>query len=355
VRLLERERLPGQHTTGRSAAFLVESYGNVVVQRLTRASRGFLENPPEGFSPVPILKPRPCLTIARAEQRQRLADATKLSLEAGARLEEVDVATAERICPVLRPGYAASAVLEPDARSIDVAALLDGFLRGLRARGGEVVKEREVTALVRAGDSWRIHCGDEQGQECYDAGVVVDAAGAWGERVGQLAGARPVGLRPLRRTAITFDPPPGANIQQWPCLIDADEEFYLKPEGAQLLASPCDETPSEPCDAQPEDLAVAQAADRVQRATTLKLESIGRRWAGLRSFVSDRVPVIGMDQERPGFFWLVGQGGFGIMTSSGAARAAAGLIVDASLPADLQAVGLAAADFSPERAALGRS
>ncbi len=351
VRVLEAEPQPGAHTTGRSAAFLVESYGNTTVQRLTRASRSFLEDPPDGFSSLPILKPRPSLTIARPDQCQRLQDHTKLAVEAGARLESVTPEVAEKLCPVLRPGHVAAAMIEPHARSIDVAALLEGFLRGLRARGGCLEKNRRVSGLRRDGDAWQVSCGEAR----YGAKVVVDAAGAWGEVVGHLAGARPVGLRPLRRTAITFDPPAGADIQSWPCLLDADEEFYLKPEGAQLLASPCDETPSEPCDAHPDDLAVARAADRVQRATTLDVRHIRRRWAGLRSFVADRSPVIGFDGALPGFFWLVGQGGFGIMTSSGAARTAAGLIVDGKLPAAIRETGLCEADLSPEREALRRT
>jgi D-arginine dehydrogenase len=352
VCLLEREPMPGLHTTGRSAAFLVESYGKPTVQRLTRAGRGFLESPPEGFTNTPILRPRPSLTIAREDQRQRLVDETKLAVEAGADLREVDLETASRMCPVLRPGYVAAAVLEPGARSIDVAALLDGYLRGFRARGGELRSNAEVTALSVAsgGTGWEVRLGDE----CLSAAVVVNAAGAWGEHVGRLAGARSIGLRPLRRTAITFDPPEGAQIQEWPCLLDADEDFYLKPEGAQLLASPCDETESEPCDAQPEDLAVALAADRVQRATTVEIRHIRRRWAGLRSFVADRAPAIGMDAELGGFFWLVGQGGFGIMTSSAAARATAGLIADGVLPEALVSAGLRESDLSPERPALHR-
>jgi D-arginine dehydrogenase len=351
VLLLERESTPGQHTTGRSAAFLVGSYGAPAVQRLTRASRSFLECPPDGFAAVPILKPRPCLTIARPDQRLRLERDTKIALEAGARLDEVSVADAERLCPVLRPGYVAAAVLEPDARSIDVAALLEGFVRGFRARGGELRAGCEVTALARRDACWEVHCGGES----FSSRVVVNAAGAWGERVGALAGLRPIGLRPLRRTAITFDPPQHADIQKWPCLLDADEDFYLKPEGAQLLASPCDETPSEPCDAEPEDLAVAEAAERVKRATTLDLAYVRRRWAGLRSFVADRIPAVGMDAAGSGFFWLVGQGGFGIMTSPAVARAAAGLIIEGVLPEDLREGGLTADALSPERPGLSRS
>ena len=345
VLLLEREALPGQHTTGRSAAFLVESYGNAAVQRLTRASRKFFQDPPDGFADGPLVMPRASLWIARPDQRLRLAAQAKQAALAGIELQAVDGDEARRLCPVLREGYAASGVVEPDAKSIDVAALLAGFLRGFRARGGQVATHAEVTGLRRQSSSWEISCASER----YTAGTVINAAGAWADRIGRLAGARRIGLRPLRRTAITFDPPQGANIQHWPCLIDADEDFYLKPEGAQLLASPCDETPSEPCDAAPDDLGVALAADRVKRATTLELRSIRRRWAGLRSFVADRSPVIGMDPECDGFCWLAGQGGFGIMTSPAAARAAAACIVDGCLPADLDELGLLPRHVSPAR------
>ena len=207
VRLLEAERHPGSHTTGRSAAFLVESYGNPVVQRLTRAGRGFLESPPDGFCDVPILKPRPSLTIARPDQCQRLVDDTKLALEAGVRLEQVGPGDVERICPSLRPDYCAAAVLEPRAMSIDVAALLAAFLRGFRERGGVLERERRVTGLSWDAGLWQVSCG----QEVYRAPVVVNAAGAWGEEIGRLAGARPIGLQPLRRTIVTFDPPPRLN------------------------------------------------------------------------------------------------------------------------------------------------
>ncbi len=341
--LLERERLPGQHTTGRSAAFLVESYGNRTVQRLTRASRGFFEEPPSGFAPHPVVEPRPILWIARSDQRLRLAEQTKLAVETGAELYEVDADEARAMCPVVREDYVVSGVVEPNARSIDVAGLLDGYLRGFRSRGGKIVARAEVTGLERVGEAWEIACGSDR----YQAGVVVNAAGAWADRVGEIAGARPIGLQPLRRTVITFDPPPDCDIRRWPCLIDADEDFYLKPEGVQLLASPCDETPSPPCDPTPDDLGVALAAERIERATTLEIRAIRRHWAGLRSFVPDRGPVIGMDPERAGFFWLAGQGGFGIMTSSGAARAAASLIVDGLLPSDLEASGLRPEHLAP--------
>ncbi|MBW2242215.1 MAG: FAD-binding oxidoreductase [Deltaproteobacteria bacterium] len=345
VVLLEREPLPGHHTTGRSAAFLVDSYGSATVGRLTRAGRGFLEQPPEGFADFPLVTPNPVLWIGREDQRASLVAALANGREAGAELHEVDFVGARELCPVLREGYVAGAVVEPGSMHIDVAGLLDAFLRGFRRRGGELATKAEVTRIQPRGDAWEVDAGGRT----WRAAVVVNAAGAWCDVIGRLAGARSISLRPLRRTAITFDPPAESDIRSWPLVIDADEDFYLKPEGAQLLASPCDETPSEPCDASPDDYDVALAADHVQRATTLEIQHIRRSWAGLRSFVADRSPVIGMDPERPGFFWLAGQGGFGIMTSPAAARAAAGLIVTASLPEDLQALGMTREHLSVER------
>jgi D-arginine dehydrogenase len=345
VVLLEREALPGHHTTGRSAAFLVDSYGGSVVGALTRAGRGFLEEPPEGFSDFPLVTANPVLWIGREDQRASLAAALTRGREAGGELYAVDVAGALERCPALRGDYVAGGVVEPSALHIDVAGLLDAFLRGLRRRGGELATKVEVERIERSGDAWEVDAGGRT----WRAPVVVDAAGAWCDEVGRLAGARPIGLQPLWRTAITFDAPANRDVRSWPCVIDADEDFYLKPEGGRLLASPCDETPSEPCDASAEDYEVALAAERVQRATTLEIAHIRNRWAGLRSFVADRSPVIGMDPEREGFFWLAGQGGFGIMTSPAAARAAAGLIVRGSLPEDLQALGLTAEQLSAER------
>jgi len=345
VALLEREPLPGQHTTGRSAAFLVDSYGGEAVGKLTRAGRSFFEAPPEDFSEFPLVTPNPVLWIGRADQQASLRRALAAGRTAGARIREVDFTEAQQLCPVLRDDYVAAAAVEPDALHIDVAGLLEGFLRGFRRRGGELATKAEVTRIAADGAGWQVDAGGRR----WQAAVVVDAAGAWSDVVAERAGVRPIGLQPLRRTAITFDPPVGANVRGWPLVIDADEDFYVKPEGAQLLASPCDETPSAPCDANAADYEVALAAERVQRATTLEIRHIRRRWAGLRSFAPDRLPVIGMDPERAGFFWLAGQGGFGIMTSPAAARAAAGLIVEGALPDDLRSVGLDAKQISPQR------
>jgi len=345
VALLERESLPGQHTTGRSAAFLVDSYAGPVVGKLTRAGRGFFEQPPEGFTEIPLVTPNSVLWIGRDDQRASLDAAIAKGREAGAKLHEVSISEAREICPALREDYVASAVAEPSAMHIDVAGLFEAFLRGFRQRGGLIATKAEATRIKRCGDAWEV----EAGGQTFRAPIVVNAAGAWCDVIGRLAGARPIGLRPLRRTAITFDGPRDTDTRSWPLVIDADEDFYFKPEGAQLLASPCDETPSEPCDPRAEDYDVALAADRVQRATNLEIRQIRNRWAGLRSFVADRSIVIGMDAERTGFFWLAGQGGFGIMTSPAAARATAGLIVNDSLPEDLLDLGITPEMLSVER------
>jgi D-arginine dehydrogenase len=285
------------------------------------------------------------LWIGREDQRESLATALTEGRAAGAELRELEPDAARELCPALRKDYVAGAVAEPGALHIDVAGLLDAYLHGFRERGGEIATKALATRIQRSGESWEVDAGGRR----YRGATVINAAGAWCDEVGRLAGARPLGLQPLRRTAITFDPPPGQAIGAWPCVIDADEDFYLKPEGHLLLASPCDETPSEPCDASAEDYEVALAAERVQRATTVGISHIRHRWAGLRSFVADRAPVIGGDPECEGFFWLAGQGGFGIMTSPAAARSTAELIVHGTLPGDLLALGLTAELLSPER------
>ena len=350
VVLLEREPLPGHHTTGRSAAVLVQGYGNAVVRRLTQASRGFFEQPPEGFAPHPLVFARPVLFIGRADQRERLAAEREAGEELGVDVRLLDGAGARSLCPVLREDYVAGGLLEPGARGIDVAGTLEGFLRGLRAAGGTVRTRAEVVRVEKTGQAWEV----EAGGEIYRVSAVVNAAGAWCDQVGRLAGARPIGLQPLRRTVITFDGPEGYDFASWPCVVDVDEEFYFEPEGAQILASPADETPSEPCDATAEDYEVALAVDRIERATTLEIRHIRQRWAGLRSFVADRAPVIGMDPDLCGFFWLAGQGGFGIMTSPAAARTAASLIVRGTLPSDLEELGLTPEQLSPGREGLSR-
>jgi len=230
---------------------------------------------------------------------------------------------------------------------IDVHALHQGYLRGLRERGGALTCNAEVQALSRHGGRWRVQMRAGE----MAAPLIVNAAGAWADEIARLAGARPIGLLPKRRTAITFDLPQGAAVAGWPAVIDVDEQWYFKPDAGRLLASPADETPSAPCDAQPDEYDVALLVDRLTRVTTLQVPRIRARWAGLRSFVADRTIVAGFDAQIEGFFWLAGQGGYGIQTAPAVARLAAALVAGRAMPPDIAELGVDAAALSPERLA----
>jgi len=349
VLLLERESQPGYHTTGRSAALFTETYGNALMRALTRASKTFLGQPPAGFASTALLAPRGTLLVARAEQLPALRCAHD---ECSVLVDNLTWCSGDEVCarvPCFAPGQVAAGLLEPDAMDIDVHALQHGFLRGLRARDGVLVCNAEVRALARYGGNWRAQTAAGE----FEAPLLVNAAGAWADEIGRLAGASPVGLVPKRRTAITFSPPAGVSIERWPAVIDIDEDWYFKPDAGRILASPADETPSPPCDAQPDEYDVAMLVDRLTRFTTLKVPRIHARWAGLRSFVTDKTIVAGFDERAPGFFWLAGQGGYGIQTAPAVARAAAALLNGVALPADLADLGVDAAALSPARPSLG--
>jgi D-arginine dehydrogenase len=345
VILLERESLPGYHTTGRSAALYAESYGNEMVRAITTGSRAFFLDPPEGFAEHPLLTPRGALYIARPDQRDALERIFIETRKLVPSIRRLDAKEALAIVPALDPAKLDGAVLEPDAMDMDVAAIHQGFLRLLRRRSGQLVTSAEVTAIGRDGDRWRV----EASGGAYRAKVVVNAAGAWCDEIGRLAGAAPIGLVPKRRTAFTFDPPAGMQIDRWPLVVDCEEQFYVKPEAGRLLGSPADETPSPPCDAQPEELDIAIAVERIESAMTLKVNRLLRKWAGLRSFVMDKTLVAGFAKDAPGFFWLAGQGGYGIQTSPAMARIAASLATGGDIPDDLKRLGVTRAALDPSR------
>jgi D-arginine dehydrogenase len=321
VAILEREEYPGYHSTGRSAALFSEIYGNGVVRALSRASRDFFYNPPDGFAQHPLVKPRGSLYIARQEQIPHLEDFARNADLAGS-IRRLSREEALRACPVLRPDYVAAAVFEDDAADVDVNELHQGYLRLFKGAGGALFANADVQTLVHRGGQWiaQTRAGE------FSAPVVVNAAGAWADAVAQKAGAMPLKIQPRRRTALLAELPAGISAEAWPMVIDIDENFYLKPDAGLLLISPADETPVPPCDVQPEEFDVAVAVDRVEQATTLAVTRIRRRWAGLRSFAPDRSPVIGFDGALPGFFWLAGQGGYGIQTAPAASHLAASLL-----------------------------
>ena len=344
VAVIERERQPAYHSTGRSAALFSAIYGGEAVRALSRGSQPFLYEPPAGFAEAPLVRRRGSLYIARADQKAEFEAYASPPDVAGA-VRRLSPSQALALCPILRPHQAVFAALEPDSADVDVHGLHQGYLRQLRAKGGRLLTDHAVEALERTPAGWRVWTGATS----FTAPILVNVAGAWADEVAKLAGARPIGLQPMRRTALLVDPPEGVAIDAWPMVIDVEETFYFKPDAGLLLLSPADETPSVPCDAQPEAWDVAVAVDRVQTATTLEVRRVRHRWAGLRSFVADRAPVAGWDSETPGFFWLAGQGGYGIQTAPAMARTAAALLQDLPLPGDLQAAGVDPVALSPER------
>lgn len=345
VLLVEREAQLAYHSTGRSAAMLTENYGNESIRLLTIASREFFERPPSVFGDNALMRSRGMLWVARADQRERLAVELELGQRFVPTIHRLDASRARQACPALQAAYVDGAMLEPDAMDLDVNAIHQGFLKGFRQRGGTVTVNAEVTALHRDASRWRV----ETRSGAVTAGTLVNAAGAWADEIARLAGASPIELVPKRRTAILFDAREGVDCGKWPCVIDVDEKFYFKPESGRLMGSPADATPIPPCDVQAEELDIALAVDRIERATTLKVRQVSHRWAGLRSFVRDGSPVVGFDPAVPGFFWLAGQGGYGIMTSPALARVTAGLMIEGSVPADLVERGLTAEALSPQR------
>lgn len=347
VVILEREHVPAYHTTGRSAALHSETYGSASIRAITVASGRFYRQPPQGFSDHPLLTPRGALIAGRAEQEAELKKAAAEYARLVPSVRWLDPAETLHLQPLLKPEAAAGgAIFEPEADDMDVAAIHGGFLKGARAAGGLLRLNAEVVALDRKDGRWTMKLRDG---ETITAANLINASGAWADVIGELAGCAPVRLVPKRRTAFTFDAPQGLDLTGLPMVIDFDESFYFKPEVGQFLGSLADETPSPPCDAQPEEIDVATAVERIETASTLTIRRIKNKWAGLRSFVADKNLVAGYDPKVEGFFWLAGQGGYGIQTAASAGRLAAALALGKGLPPEVADLGVTEAALSPAR------
>jgi D-arginine dehydrogenase len=340
VLLLEQEPQPGYHSTGRSAALYTSLYGNDLVRALSRASHDFLHAPPTGFSEHPLLTPRGRMYVGTDAQRDAIESIAMLPLT-----RRLSGAQARARVPVLRPEAAVHAVLDTSAHDIDVHALHQGYLRQARHAGAMLVGNAGVIALEYR-DHWQVTTG----QGTFHARTLVNAAGAWCDRIAELAGVAPLGIQPLRRTAVLIDSPDAHGSASWPAVIAADASYYFKPDAGLILTSPCDETPTPPCDAQPEELDIAIGIDRIEAVTTMRIRRVTRAWAGLRSFAPDRSPVVGYDGQAPGFFWLAGLGGYGVQTAPALSQLAANLALRTPPHADLAAEPtLCASAFAPQR------
>jgi D-arginine dehydrogenase len=346
VLVIEREAQPGMHSTGRSAAMFMESYGPPAVRALTRASRQFYEQPPAGFCASALLQPRGALYVAQHGQQAAMqhlhADLAPTCLD----LQVLDAAATLAKAPCLRADQVHGALYDPASQDIDVHALHQGFLRGYKAAGGQLLLSTSVAAVRREGERWHLTLADGQ---TVTAATVVNAAGAWADEVGALFGAPAIGLVPHRRSAFTFRAPEGVDASGWPAVVGVDESYYFKPDAGQLLGSPANADPTVPHDVQPEELDIATGIHQIEQATTLEIRRPTSTWAGLRSFVPDGELVIGSDPLVPGLFWLAAQGGYGIQSAAGASQLAASLLLGQPLPDELRQHGVDPAAVSPAR------
>jgi D-arginine dehydrogenase len=346
VVILERETHAGYHSTGRSAALYMASYGNEQVRALTLASKPFFDAPPHGFSEHPLLSLRGALMVAERGQELVLEQhwAVLEQMKTGAR--RLTPAQACELSPALRSERIVDALIEPDAADMDVNAIHQGYLRGLVAQGGELRMNSEVVDLVRHDDRWIV---TTKGNEIWQAPIVIDAAGAWADEVAHLAGATRVGLQPCRRSALLFAPEGFDDFSKWPMTYGASENWYFKPDAGQVLVSPANADPVAPQDVQPEELDIAIAIDRIESVTHFKIRRLSHTWAGLRSFVEDHGLVGGFDEIQPGFFWIAAQGGYGIQTSPAMGEACAALVRGMPIPSAIADWGLTKEMLSASR------
>lgn len=348
VLVLEQESQPGYHTTGRSAALFEEHYGPPQVQALTRASRQFYEQPPADFAAHALVSPRGVLYVATPEQLPQLQTAYDEARQHSPSARWLDKAALQAFLPALNTDVIEAGFSDDGARDIDVHALHQGFLRGLRRRGGQLWTDAGVQSLhwdASAGH-WQMALADGrqlQARHC------VNAAGAWADELGQLAGAAAIGLTPKRRSAFTFAMPAGMEGQHWPAVIDIGEQWYFKPDAGQLLGSPANADATHPHDVQPEMLDIAEGIDRIMQASHFDIRRPSHSWAGLRSFVADGEMVIGWDGQAPQFLWVAAQGGYGIQSAYGYGLLARNLALHEPLDPALASQGVQPQALSPTR------
>ncbi len=348
VVLLEGEDAIGYHSSGRSVSFSHYGIGDATVRGLTLFSRPFFEVPPKGFAAAPLAARAAALYFAHAGDIAPLEALGAGMARFTDAIRPVGPAEIARLCPIVRTGEggAVSALFDPTGLKLDADALLQSCARALRASGGAVLTGQRVVAIARRGGRWQART---EAGETFAAPVLVNAAGAWADRIAALAGVKPLGLTPKRRTVIVVEPPADADIARWPFVHSAAGDFYMLPEAGRLLVSPADEVDDAPCDAGPDDYDIALAVDRLEHCTTLPVRRIAHRWAGLRTFTADRVPTAGFAPDAPGFFWLAGQGGYGFQTAPAMAAAAAALVTGAPWPDALTRAGVAPETIRPER------
>ena len=338
VAVLEMETTLGYHSTGRSAALYTECYGADPIRRMSLASKSYFVDREEPFGTR-----RGVLFLALRGDHSSVTEfygtfsSMVPALEVLSRDEVADLVT------VISTEKTSGGVLEPEALDLDVHAILTSYASTVKAHGGVILTASRAITVERPGDRWRVTAGEHT----ITASTLVNAAGAWGDELASIAGVDPIGLTPLKRSAFTFDP--GVPVDDWPVVVEMGETWYMKPEGPFLLGSAASEIPQEPSDARHDEIDIALGIERIMEATTMIIRSVKNQWAGLRTFTPDRVPAVGRDPHTPGFFWLVGQGGYGVHTSPAMGSMAAGLILDNHVPAGVAEFGVTSEMFDPSR------
>lgn len=341
VLLIDMEQRAGYHSTGRSAALFVENYENKTLQKLTRASRSFFSSN-EGL----VGREREVMVLARSDQLESFEQLMQ-EFDRGS-LRRIDAKQARKRCPIIREGYVAACAAEEGAFEIDVGRMHQRYLRAAREGGSEIILNAEVQQLDCRSSCWQVVTG----RETFAARVVINAAGAWADEIARRGGLEPLGLQPRLRTAVLVDPPKGNPVDDWPMVVDVDQQFYFKPDAQRILVSPADETPVAPCDAAADEMGVALAIDRFEMVTGISVERVRSKWAGLRSFFADRSPVIGYGNPAQTFFWAAGLGGVGIQTAPAVSRLSMALILGRDVPTDLAEEGFGIFEVAPDRMAV---
>ena len=342
--LVEAEDQLGYHTTGRSAALLLENDGTQSTRSIVKASVDFLLNPPEGLTENVFVIPRDVMHIATVEQSASVDRLLEENSSGRIPTKEISKSEAKKRFPALREEGLDRVVVDEGAGDIDVHCLHQAYLNYFRKNGGKIKTSTRIDSATKSGNSWSLETKTEQ----ISVDVIVNAAGAWGDQVASRAGVEPIGLQPKRRTAFTVNSNE-PDLQEWGMIADIDLRFYCKPDGRQLLCSLAEENPSEPCDAKHDEADVALAIERINAATTSDIRSVQTAWTGLRTFAPDRSMVIGSDSDDHSFFWCVGQGGTGIMTSPGVGRLLADLLTEGKPSEYFEKTGLKHEDVSPDR------
>ncbi len=345
VLLLEREAGTAMHSSGRSAEQYTVGITADHMRAMGVASRSFFDDPPAGFCEHPLLAPRGCLTVGREDQRERLQKLSDRITGSGVEARWLDGKESLSLFPALRPEGVDIGVYEPGASDIDGSLLLQGYLRGAKANGADVLVDSGVTAIKRQASRWIVTTAKGE----FQAPLLVNAAGAWVDQVAALAGVRPIGIRPMRRTAFAFPAPHDMSVGHWPHVSNVDYRWYLKPEAASFIGSLAEEVLTPPGEVYPDDADVAQAVDNIEGETTLSINRLINRWAGLRNFVADRNPVVGRAADEGSFIWVAGQGGCGVLTSPAMGRTVAAIAGGLPLPASVAAHGVTLEALSPAR------